>query len=70
MRVSFGLMCLTFGREDVDTPSVNINGMATNTPTFNHPLLSGRRYQEMNSIDAVENTSTCTGATVGGELNK
>ncbi|CAF0736616.1 unnamed protein product [Adineta ricciae] len=70
LRVSFGLMCLTFGREDVDTPSANINGMATNTPTFNHPLLSGRRYQELNSIDAVENASTCTGTTMGGELNK
>ncbi|UJR27028.1 hypothetical protein I4U23_008332 [Adineta vaga] len=71
LRISFGLMCLTFGREDVETPGVNINGMTTNTPTFNHPsLISARRLQELNPIDAVENASTCTGTTMGGELNK
>ncbi len=70
LRVSFSLICLTFGREDVDSQTANMSGIATNTPTFNHSFLSAKRYQEMNAIDAVDNMSTCTGTTMGGELNR
>lgn len=68
LRVSFGLICLTFGREDVDAQG--INGLNTNTPLFTHLLLSSKRFQDPNSIDAVENASTCTGTTMGGDLNR
>ena len=68
LRVSFGLICLTFGREDVETQSASIGGMTTNTPTFNHPFLSAKRFQELNAIDAVETMSTCTGTTVGERI--
>ncbi|CAF0727305.1 unnamed protein product [Rotaria sordida] len=69
-RVSFGLICLTFGREDVDSQGASIGGITTNTPTFNNLFMSAKRYQELNAIEAIDNTSTCTGTTMGGELNK
>jgi hypothetical protein len=70
LRVSFGLICLTFGREDVDSQSASIGGMTAHTPILNHPFLSTKRLQELNAIDAVENISTCTGTTLAGELNR
>ncbi|CAF2646870.1 unnamed protein product [Rotaria sp. Silwood2] len=70
LRVSFGLICLTFGREDVDSQSASVGGITTHTPTYNNPYLAGKRFQELNAIDAIDNTSTCTGTTMGGELNK
>jgi hypothetical protein len=71
LRVSFALICLTFGREDVDSQGASIGGLTTNTPTFSHPSFSSsKRYQELNAIDAIENISTCTGTTMAGELNK
>jgi len=70
LRVSFGLICLTFGREDSDSQSASIGGITTTTPTFSHSFLSTKRLQELNAIDAIENISTCTGTTMGGELNK
>ncbi len=70
LRVSFGLICLTFGREDVDSQGASIGGITTTTPSFTHSFLSAKRLQELNAIDAVENISTCKGTTMGGELNK
>ncbi|CAF3408781.1 unnamed protein product [Rotaria sp. Silwood1] len=70
LRVSFGLICLTFGREDVDSQGTNMGGITTNTPTFNNAYLSAKRFQELSAIEAIDNTSTCTGTTMGGELNK
>jgi hypothetical protein len=70
LRVSFGLICLTFGREDVDSQTASSGGITTNTPTYTHSFLSAKRLQEFNAIDAVENISTCTGTTMGGEMNK
>lgn len=71
LRVLFGLICLTFGREDLDTQSASggtIHSM--HTPTSIHPFLSSRRLQDLNAIDAVENISTCTGTTMVGEMIK
>jgi hypothetical protein len=70
LRVSFSLMCLTFGRDDVDSQGASSGGITTTTPTFPHQFLSAKRLQELNGIDAIENISTCTGTTMGGELNK
>ena len=70
LRVSFGLICLTFEREDTDSQAASIGGVTTYTPTYNQSFLSSKRIQELNAIDAIENTSTCTGTTVGGDLNK
>jgi hypothetical protein len=64
------LICLTFGREDVDSQTASIGGITTNTPTYSHSFISSKRLQDFNAIDAVENISTCTGTTMGGELNK
>jgi hypothetical protein len=63
-------MCLTFGRDDVDSQGASSGGITTTTPTFTHQFLSSKRLQELNGIDAIENISTCTGTTMGGELNK
>ncbi|CAF3845624.1 unnamed protein product, partial [Adineta steineri] len=71
LRVSFGLICLTFGREDIDTQGISSMGsIVANTPIFNHPFVSAKRFDELNGLDAVENISTCTGTTMAGELNK
>ncbi|CAF4502133.1 unnamed protein product, partial [Rotaria sp. Silwood2] len=34
LRVSFGLICLTFGREDVDSQGASVGGITTHTPTY------------------------------------
>ena len=75
--MSFGLICLTFGREEVDSQSISggvgsgvDGGSSAYTPSIAHSFLSSKRFQELNAIDAVENASTCTGTTIPGELNK
>lgn len=70
LKVSFGLICLTFGREDVDSQGgASTGGITAYTPTFSHPYLSAKKIQELN-VDAIENISTCTGTTMGGDMNK
>jgi hypothetical protein len=70
LRVTFSLICVTFGREDVDSQGTSIGAVTTNTPTFNHPFLPARRYPELTSIDMIDNTSTCKGTTLVGDTNK
>ena len=70
LRVSFSLICVTFGRDEVDSQGTSVGALATNTPTFSHPYLPIKRYPDLNSLDTVENTSTCTGTTMVGDLNK
>lgn len=70
LRVSFSLICMTFGRDDVDSQGNYVPPLTANTPTFNHPVLSSKRFVDVNSIDAIENTSTCTGTTMVGDFNK
>ena len=69
-RVSFSLICLTFGREESEPQGSSIVGSTSTKFISNHPMLSNKRYQELNNIDAVENTSTCTGTTMVGDGNK
>lgn len=70
LHVTFSLMCLTFGRDDLDTHSPTTPGASLHTPTMHHILLTSKRLHDLNAIDAAENASTCTGTTMGGELNK
>lgn len=70
LRVSFSLICVTFGRDEVDSQGTSIGPLNTNTPTFSHPYLPTKRYPDLNSLDTIENTSTCTGTTMVGDLNK
>lgn len=77
LRVSFGLICLTFGREEVDSQSIS-GGVSSGadgngpvyTPSITHSFVSSKRLQEVNALDALENASTCTGTTIPGELMK
>lgn len=69
LHISFGLICLTFGREDADSQIVS-GSISANTPIFSHSYIPLKRFQDLNSIDAIESASTCTGTTLGGELMK
>lgn len=70
LRVSFEIICLTFEREDIDSQGPSIGSITNNTPTYSNTFLSSKRIQELNAIDAIDNTSTCTGTTMAGEPNK
>ncbi|CAM4873794.1 unnamed protein product [Rotaria socialis] len=67
LRILFDFICLTFEREDADAQGAN-SVVTTNTPTFSNSFLSTKRLQEFNAIDAIENASTCTGTTMGIEI--
>ena len=68
--VSFSLICITFGREDVDSQGTSIGVLTTSASTFNHPFLSAKRYAELNALEPSDNNSTCTGTTMVGDINR